>query len=57
MLDFSELNNLFRDENYGDIKNEMIEVLLRWDISTQDPLPVPRQRYRFKRNEHNYLFY
>lgn len=55
--DPSELNNLFRDENYDDIKNEMIEVLLRWDISTQDPLPVPRQRYRFKRNGHNYLFY
>ena len=39
------------------VKNEMIEELLRWDISTHDPLPIPRQRYRFRRNEHNYLFH
>ena len=31
--------------------------LLKWDIATDDPLPLPRQRYRFKRNPHNYLFY
>lgn len=54
--DPSELNNLFGDKNYSKIKSEMIENLLRWDISTHDPLPVPRHRYRFKRNEHNYLF-
>ncbi len=54
--DPSELINLFTDKSYSDKKNEMIENLLRWDISTQDPLPIPRHRYRFKRNEHNYLF-
>lgn len=54
--DPSELDNLFGNKEYSDIRNEMIETLLRWDISTQDPLPVPRTRYRFKRNEHNYLF-
>lgn len=42
---------------YYKVKNEMIEELLRWDISTHDPLPIPRQRYRFRRNEHNYLFH
>lgn len=41
----------------SEVKNEMIEELLRWDISTHDPLPIPRQRYRFRRNEHNYLFH
>jgi arylsulfatase A-like enzyme len=55
--DPSELNNLFENKTYRNIKNEMIEILLRWNISTQDPLPIPRQRYRFKRNEHNYLFH
>lgn len=55
--DPSGLNNFFDNEAYSNIKNEMIQSLLRWDLSTQDPLPVPRQRYRFKRNEHNYLFH
>lgn len=55
--DPSELNNLFTDSRYGKVKNEMLESMLRWNISTQDPLPMPRQRYRFKRNEHNYLFH
>lgn len=55
--DPSELVNLFSDKKYKRIKNEMIEELLRWEISTHDPLPTPRQRYYFKRNEHNYLFH
>ncbi|MDR2954828.1 MAG: sulfatase-like hydrolase/transferase [Prevotella sp.] len=54
--DPSELNNLFLNNTYSAVKNEMIENLLRWDIATQDPLPIPRHRYRFKRNKHNYLF-
>ena len=45
------------DKKFNKVKNEMIEELLRWDISTHDPLPIPRQRYRFRRNEHNYLFH
>lgn len=55
--DPSELKNLFTDKSWSSIKDEMIEELLRWEVSTQDPLPMPRQRYRFKRNEHNYLFH
>ncbi|WP_288205420.1 sulfatase-like hydrolase/transferase [uncultured Parabacteroides sp.] len=54
--DPSEVNNRFNDPSCKETRNEMIEGLLRWDISSQDPLPVPRHRYRFKRNEHNYLF-
>lgn len=54
--DPSELDNLFEKKACEIIKNKMIENLLRWKISIQYPIPVPRQRYRFKRNEHNYLF-
>lgn len=54
--DPSETINLFQKENNKDIKNEMVESLLRWELSIQDPLPLPHIRYRFKRNEHNYLF-
>lgn len=55
--DPSELDNLFGNQSYEDIRTGMIENLLRWEISGQDPIPVPRHRYRFKRNEHNYLFH
>lgn len=54
--DPAELHDLFEKRSYEAIKNEMIGNLLRWEISAQDPIPVPRQRYRFKRNTHNYLF-
>lgn len=54
--DPSELKNLFDDKSCEAIKTELLQDLLRWEISTQDPIPVPRQRYRFKRNPHNYLF-
>lgn len=51
-----ELNNLFYNKKYADVKNKMVEKLLRWEISAGDPLPIPRSRYYFKRNEHNYMF-
>lgn len=54
--DKSEIDNLFYNKKYQKIKTEMVESLLRWDISTEDALPLPRSRYRFKTNEHNYLF-
>ncbi len=55
--DPSELNNLFNSKANRKVRSEMVECLLRWDVSIQDPLPLPRHRYRFKRNEHNYLFH
>lgn len=54
--DKAGLENLFYNKKYEAIKNEMVEKLLKWKISSQDPLPIPRDRYRFKRNEHNYMF-
>lgn len=54
--DPSELRNLYGSRKYGKIKESLLEELLKWEIATEDPIPVPRNRYRFKRFEHNYLF-
>ena len=54
--DKTELKNLFGEAKYQSIKTELMQDLLKWEISTEDPLPIPQHRYRFKRNEHNYLF-
>lgn len=51
-----ELLDLFNDPSSCEERNKMTELMLRWNISTQDPLPMPRARYRFKSNIHNYLF-
>ena len=52
----SEMRNLYGSRKYGKIKESLLEELLKWEIATEDPIPVPRNRYRFKRFEHNYLF-
>jgi len=49
-----ELKNLFDDEKYNPTKIDLLEELLKWDIAMGDSLPLPRRRYHFKRNEHNY---
>ena len=54
--DPSETDNLAGKATYKDICASMTAKLLQWELATQDPLPLPRQRYRFKRNMHNYLF-
>ena len=35
---------------------ELLEELMTWELRVQDPLPVPRNRYHFKRNPFNYHF-
>ena len=35
---------------------ELLEELMTWQLRVQDPLPVPRNRYHFKRNPYNYHF-
>ena len=55
--DPSEMKNLYGNRKYAAKQQELMAELLKWDIATDDPLPLPRQRYRFKRNPHNYLFY
>jgi len=54
--DPSELNNLFENKKFLAQKSELLLELAGWEIRTQDPLPVPRRRYPFKRNANNYLF-
>lgn len=49
-----ELKNLFNEERFVATKIEMLEELLKWEIVTGDPLPLPRRRYYFKRNDKVY---
>ncbi len=44
-----ELNNLYDDPAVADVRSDLMGELLKWVIKTQDPLPYPRARYRFKR--------
>lgn len=53
--DPSEMRNLYGLRKYARIRESLLEELLKWEIATEDPIPVPRNRYRFKRFEHNIL--
>lgn len=52
--DPSEINNLFGNKKNLPEQAEMLKDLLTWGIRLQDPLPVPRRQYPFKRNPYNY---
>ncbi len=54
--DPSEVNNLYGKKKYLEKQAELEAELLKWEIGLNDPIPVPRKRYRFKRFQHNYLF-
>lgn len=54
--DPSELRNLYSDPEFASVRSRLLAELLQWELATQDPLPLPRRRYRFRRNAHNYLF-
>ncbi len=54
--DPSEIVNLFANSRYSAEWDRLVELMLRWEVSTADPLPIPRNRYRYKRNPHNYIF-
>ncbi len=54
--DPSEINNLFNSRKHLNKRAEMMQELLKWEIGLNDPIPVPRHRYHFKRYKHNYLF-
>lgn len=49
-----ELNNLFGNTKFTNKQNTMQTKLLAWELRLQDPLPLLRYRYHFKRNEYNY---
>ncbi len=54
--DPSEINNLYNNKKFAAKQMEMLEELMTWELRLQDPLPVPRNRYHFKRNPYNYHF-
>lgn len=51
-----EINNLFGDKKYIKEQADLLGELATWQLRLQDPLPVPRTRYSFKRNPYNYTF-
>lgn len=51
-----ELNNLFGEPKYRNKQNKLLTRLVAWELRLQDPLPLPRRRYHFKQNSHNYHF-
>ena len=55
--DPSEMKNLYGVRKYADIQNQMMAELIKWQISTVDQIPVPRNRYYYKRYKHNYMFH
>jgi len=52
--DPSELDDRSTDPACAGKCQELIQDLTRWLLLTQDPLPLPRRRYAYKRAEHNY---
>lgn len=54
--DPSEIWNLYENKKYKDIKIELMQDMMAWELRLQDPLPVPPKRYKFKKNEYNYHF-
>lgn len=52
--DPAEINNLFGNQSYLAVQADLLKELLTWGIRLQDPLPVPRRQYPFKRNPYNY---
>lgn len=55
--DPSEMKNLYDVRKYAKVREDMMAELIKWELSTVDPIPVPRQRYYFKRYPHNYMFF
>ena len=54
--DPSEMHDLYGRRRYARKREKLLAEMLKWEIALNDPIPVPRSRYRFKRYRHNYLF-
>lgn len=52
--DPAEVNDLFNDKKYESKKLELLQDMMAWELRTQDPLPLPRQRYIYRGDKHNY---
>ena len=49
-----EMNNLYDASCSSDIQSELLAEMLMWTLRLQDPLPLPRRRYKFKSDPRNY---
>lgn len=52
--DPAEVNDLFDNQTYRDKRLELLQDMMAWELRSQDPLPLPRRRYIYRGDEHNY---
>lgn len=52
--DPSEIHDLYHDAAHAGKKAELLADMLAWELRTQDPLPLPRRRYVYRGDKHNY---
>lgn len=56
--DPQEIKNLFNHKEYASEQMDLLQDMMRWELRTQDPLPLPRpngnRRYGFKKDPRNY---
>ena len=52
--DPGEVQDLFNEPEYEEKKATLIGDMLAWELRTQDPLPLPRHRYIYRGDPHNY---
>ena len=49
-----EMDNLYDRPEHAAVQSEMLADLLAWSLRAQDPLPLPRHRYVYKKDPRNY---
>ena len=49
-----EMNNLYDARYPSEIQSELLAEMLVWTLRLQDPLPLPRRRYKMKSDPRNY---
>ena len=52
--DPAEIINLYNREEYKNQQMELLQDMMAWELRTQDPLPLPRRRYIYRRDPRNY---
>lgn len=52
--DPAEIHNLFDSTEHAGKRQELMTDMIIWELRIQDPLPVPRHRYKFVNNPFNY---
>ena len=52
--DPAERSNLYDDPEHANMQRELLADLLAWTIRSQDPLPLPVDKYIYKRDDRNY---